>query len=194
MSKNKLQIITLNKPGITDFADERNSLLSKSNAEWIFFVDSDEEISDDLAKEIEAATAVVGNLSGFKVYRKNYFLGKYVGTDNIVRLGKQGSGRWVRAVHEIWQIKGEIGQLKYPLIHNTARNVHEFIDKINFYSTLHAQENLKLGNKSSLIKIVFFPMGKFFQSLLIGRGFVMSMLQSFHSFLAWSKEWILQNS
>lgn len=194
MSKNKLQIITLNKPGITDFADERNSLLSKSNAEWIFFVDSDEEISDDLAKEIEAATAAVGNLSGFKVYRKNYFLGKYVGTDNIVRLGKRGSGRWVRAVHETWQIKGEIGQLKYPLIHNTARNVHEFIDKINFYSTLHAQENLKLGNKSSLIKIVFFPMGKFFQSLLIGRGFVMSMLQSFHSFLAWSKEWILQNS
>jgi hypothetical protein len=65
------------------------------------------------------------------------------------------------------------------------------VNKINFYSTLHAEENLADGKKSNLFKIVCYPPAKLIQSLLIGRGFVFSMLQSFHSYLAWSKEWQL---
>jgi hypothetical protein len=120
-------------------------------------------------------------------------LGQYAGTDKIVRLGRKNAGKWERRVHETWKIKGNIGQLKNLLIHNTATNLRDFIDKINFYSTLHAEENRDSGKESNTFKIVFYPIYKFVQSLIIGRGFVMSMLQSFHSFLAWSKEWKLQN-
>jgi hypothetical protein len=192
MSKNNIAIITLNKPGITDFAKERNSLLQKSKAEWIFFVDSDEIVSEELKKEINKCleNQTIGNYNGFYVYRKNYFLGQSVGTDKILRLGRRVAGKWERRVHETWNIKGNIGQLKNPLVHNTANNLHEFIDKIDFYSTLHAKENLENGNKSNIVKIIFYPIFKFIQSMFAGRGFVMSMLQSFHSFLSWSKEWI----
>lgn len=190
MSKNNLEIITLNKTGITDFAKERNDLLKKTKAEWVFFVDTDETVSKKLKQEIDGwlDSQMIGTYDGFYIYRKNYFQGQYVGTDRILRLGRKNAGQWSRRVHEIWNIKGNIGQLKNPLIHNTAKNLYEFISKINNYSTLHAKENLNRGNRSNIAKIIFYPIFKFVESIIIGRGFVMSMLQSFHSFLAWSKQ------
>ncbi|HKB88215.1 MAG TPA: glycosyltransferase [Patescibacteria group bacterium] len=189
-----LQILTLKTKNLTDFAKARNEMLKKASADWIFFVDTDEIVLAGLKKEIVDVTANPGNkYIGYYIYRKNYLLGKYVGTDKIIRLARKDAGKWTRSVHEVWEIKGNVGVLKNPLIHETASNLYEFIDKINFYSTLHAKENLKEGKKSNLIKIILFPVFKFFQSIIIGRGFVMSMLQSFHSFLAWSKEWKLQN-
>lgn len=196
MSKNNIEIIILNKPGITDFAKERNNLLQKSKAEWVFFVDSDETVSEELEIEIDELlnSKSISSYNGFYVYRKNYFLGQYIGTDKILRIGRNGKGVWKRRVHETWEIKGNTRTLKNPVIHNTAKNLHEFIEKIDYYSTLHAEENLKNGKRSSILKIIFFPVFKFIQSIVMGRGFVMSMLQSFHSFLSWSKEWKLQNA
>jgi hypothetical protein len=194
--KNDFEIITLKKDTITDFAKERNLLLAKSKATWVFFVDSDETITEKLKREIVEWLngSIANNYNGFYVYRRNYFLGQYVGTDKILRLGRRGKGQWQRRVHETWQIKGRVGVLKNPLIHLTAKNLYEFIGKIDNYSTLHAKENIESGKKSNIAKIIFYPMFKFIQSMAMGRGFVMSMLQSFHSFLAWSKVWRLQNT
>jgi len=50
----KMEIITLNKNNITDFALERNKLLNNSKSDWVFFVDSDEVVSDSLKSEIIA--------------------------------------------------------------------------------------------------------------------------------------------
>jgi len=190
-----VEFITLRKEGITDFAKERNELLKKAKGDWVFFVDTDETVSKDLETEISNITpkAVtepqISNLSGYYVNRQNFFLGKYIGTDKILRLGRKNAGRWVRRVHEVWKVEGRIGQLKNPLVHNSAVSLHEFVHKINLYSTLHAQENLNNGKRSNLLKIVCYPVAKFIQSLLIGRGFVFSMFQSFHSFLSWGKAW-----
>ena len=73
MSENNIEIITLNKPGITDFAKERNTLLSKSKSEWVFFVDSDETLSKDFHKEI-LKQVLNDNYNGYYVKRKNYLL------------------------------------------------------------------------------------------------------------------------
>jgi glycosyltransferase involved in cell wall biosynthesis len=191
-----LETVILNKKNITDFAGERNLLLKKAKSEWVFFVDSDETVSPGLKKEIDErlSSQSADKFNGYYIYRKNFFLGENAGTDKILRLGRKNAGRWKRKVHEIWEIKGNIGQLRNPLVHNTAINLHDFINKINLYSTLHGEENLESGKKSNIIKIIFYPIFKFIQSIIIGRGFMMSMLQSFHSFLAWSKEWKLQNA
>jgi glycosyltransferase involved in cell wall biosynthesis len=194
--KNNLEIITLNKPGITDFASERNVLLDKSKSEWVFFVDSDEEISKELKQEIAKWLngRMIDKYGGFYVYRKNYFLGQCIGTDNILRLGRKNAGSWNRKVHEVWKINGKVGQLENPLVHNTADNLYKYISKINKYSDIHATENFNEGKKSNLFKIVFFPVGKFILTLIKSKNVVFSIMQSFHSFLSWSKEWKLQNA
>ena len=45
----KLSIITLNEPNITDFARARNKELDGADSEWVLFVDSDEKITREFA-------------------------------------------------------------------------------------------------------------------------------------------------
>lgn len=187
MKTNSIEIVTLNKKGITDFALERNILLKKSKSDWLFFVDSDESVSKELANEISNLDLQNSGCNGFAVTRKNYFLGQCVGHDKIVRLGRKDNGIWKRTVHETWVINGEIGQLKNPLIHNTAKNLHEYISKIDFYSGLHAKANKKEKKTATLFKIIFYPSLKFVQTLVLSKNVVFSIMQAFHSFLSWSK-------
>lgn len=191
---NKLSILTLIKENITDFAFERNKLLKSAKSEWVLFLDSDETISPKLQKEIiQLTNNSVKSVNGFYINRENYFLGQFVGTDKILRLGKKDSGRWTRRVHETWEVRGKIGEVKNPIVHNTAKSLSDYIKKINFYSGLHAIANKEEGKTSSLLKIILYPGLKFIQSVFMGRGMVFSILQAFHSFLSWGKLWISQN-
>ena len=61
------------------------------------------------------------------------FLGEEVGEDKVVRFGKKDAGKWHRAVHETWGIKGRVGTLKNHIVHNTAENLHEYVEKMNKY-------------------------------------------------------------
>lgn len=190
----KYQKLTLNKKNIKDFATERNILQSKSKSKWIFFVDSDETAPPALQDEINNLQFTIYN--SYYVNRKNYFLGQYVGTDKIIRLVRKGSGKWTRAVHEIWKPHDKVhlgGVLKNYLKHDTTKNLKSYIDKIDNYSSLHGLANKKEGKRSNLFKIIFFPVFKFFQTFLKSRHVVFSIMQSFHSFLSWSKLYFLQH-
>lgn len=182
-----IEVITLSKKSITDFARERNVLLSKAKKNWVLFLDSDETLSNQ-------EFPVSYQFSGYRIKRKNYFLGKYVGTEYLVRLGKRTKGSWQRAVHEEWRMSGKIGLIDKPfIIHNTAENLHSYIEKINFYSTLHAKANKKEGKHSNLFKIIFYPPVKFTVTLIRSRHFVFSLMQALHSFMAWSKLYFLRS-
>ncbi|MGA2910737.1 MAG: hypothetical protein ABSE04_03015 [Candidatus Microgenomates bacterium] len=186
------KVIILKEENIKDFALARNRLLAKTKSEWILFLDTDEKLPKKLAEEI--AKLEPGNFEGFYIKRKIVFLGKVIGEDKVLRLARKKSGKWVRRVHETWKINGPVGTLKNYIIHNTAYNLHNYIEKINNYSSIHASENLKEGKSSNLFKMIFYPKAKFIQNILEGRGYIFSMLQSFHSFLGWAKQWELQKN
>jgi hypothetical protein len=184
---------TLKKNNITDFARERNELLKKAKTDWVLFLDSDEHLLKPLQDPSENYDKPSLPLhDGYFLKRRNYFLGDYVGTDKIVRLGKKNKGKWKRMVHEVWDIKN-VGVLDNEIIHNTADNISIYLDKINNYSTLHAIANMKEGKRSTLLKIIFFPLGKFILSLIKSKHVVFSIMQSLHSFLSWTKLYFLQH-
>lgn len=176
-----------------NFAEQRNFGLGMARGRWVLFVDSDEVVSEALASEIvNLKSRILNQYHGFYIKRKIVFLGKAVGEDKVLRLARKDSGKWVRAVHETWDVAGRAATLKNYIIHNTAGNLHEYLEKINKYSDIHARENLKESKRSNIGKIIFYPILKFWQNMLLGRGFVFSLLQSFHSFLSWTKLWIIQ--
>jgi hypothetical protein len=64
---------------------------------------------------------------------------------------------------------------------------------------MHAKANLEEGKNSSIVKIIIWPEVKFFVNYILKvgfldgiQGFVSAVLMSFHSFLAWSKQWQMQ--
>ncbi|AKM83613.1 hypothetical protein A2422_01945 [Candidatus Woesebacteria bacterium RIFOXYC1_FULL_31_51] len=193
IQKNNLEIITLDKKNISNFSLERNNLLEKSKSDWILFLDKDEIVTNELKNEIvNEINNLPNKYEGYYIKRRIKFLSKIIGHDRVLRLAKKNSGKWVRRVHEVWQVKGPIKQLKNYIIHTTAQNLHDYIEKINFQSDLHALENNKEGKKANLGKIIFYPILKLIYNLLLGRGFEFSLMQSLHSFLSWTKLYFLQ--
>ncbi|WKZ25900.1 MAG: hypothetical protein QY322_01170 [bacterium] len=180
-----LNILELKKSNITDFAKARNELLQKSKADWVLFLDSDEKLSSPIKN-------ISNKYDGYYLTRKNYFLGQYVGDDKILRLGKRKFVTWKRGVHETWDIKN-VSNLDNVIIHNTADNLTDYLKKINKYSDLHAKENLKEGKRSTLFKIIFFPIGKLIVTYIKSKHIVFSIMQSLHSYLAWLKLYFLQH-
>lgn len=184
-----------------NFADQRNFGLSKISSDWAIFVDADEEISQDLSKEI-LAEIDTKYFEGFYLKRKDYAFGrwlKYGETANVkfLRLGRSKCV-WERPVHELWKITGPVGILKNPLNHYSHHNVVASLKKINYYSSLEA--DFRQREKTGFLKIVFYPIGKFIKNFILLLGFLDSMpgfliagLMSAHSFLVRVKIWEKQN-
>lgn len=187
-----------------DFASQRNFGLSKASGEWVLFVDADEVVGPKLKAEILHRLKTAKGVSGYKLKRYDRLWGKElkhgeIGAVRLLRLAKKDAGLWARKVHEVWDIKGNIGELSTPLLHYPHQTLGEFIAETNFKSTMHAEANLSEGKRSSLLKVMFWPAGKFLNNYLLKlgfldgtQGFIVAMVMSFHSFLAWGKLWLLQ--
>lgn len=201
---NNLTIITLNSPNITDFATARNAELAKVKTDWALFLDSDETMSPELKSEITSVCSLESNVySAYYIYRQDTFLSRILrhgetGHAKFIRLARRDFGEWIRPVHEVWQGKGKIGTLQNPIIHHSHPTISSFLDKINTYSTLEAQYRYEQGIKSSLFKIWFYPLAKFKYNYIFKFGFldgvpgaIMAIMMSFHSYLTWTKLYLL---
>lgn len=185
-----------------NFARQRNFGLQKTKGEWVLFVDADERVSLGLAREIQKAIRD-NKFDGFYLRRQDWLAGqplRYGETARIklLRLAKKRTGKWQRRVHETWEIKGKIGQLKNKLIHYPHPTITEFLESINFYSTLHAQALFKQGIKPNFFRLIANPLGKFVGNYFFRLGFldgaaglIVALMMSFHSFLARGKLYLL---
>lgn len=193
-----------------NFAAQRNFGLGKAGGEWMLFVDADERVSRELTREIKYEISKIKNKEavGFYLKRRDFMWGRELkhgeaGNVKLLRLARKDAcpptGGWKRAVHETWDIKGPLSTLKNPLMHYPHQTLREFLADIEWMSTLHAQENKKEGKSSNLLKIILVPKFKFFDSWILKRGFLdgmpgflVAMMMSLHSFLAWSKLWLTE--
>lgn len=199
---NNLTIITLDQPDISDFAAARNLELAKVKTDWVLFVDQDEKITPALKAEILEAIESK-EYAAYYIPRLDTFLGRELrrgepGHTQLIRLARRNFGKWQRPVHEVWVGQGKVGQLKNPLLHTPHSSVSSFLEKINRYSSLESSYRFKQGIKSSLWKIAVYPIAKFKYNYFFLQGFrdgvpgtIMAIMMSFHSFLTWTKLYLL---
>ncbi|MFH2085599.1 MAG: glycosyltransferase family 2 protein [bacterium] len=199
-----LTIITLNQPNIKDFALSRNAELAKVKTPWVLFIDTDEKITPALKSEITGICNLESNVySAYYIPREDTFLGTVLrhgeaGHTKLIRLARRDFGKWRRPVHEVLEGSGKIGTLTSPILHYPHPSVTSFLGKINHYSTLEAAYRHEQGIKSNLLKIWLYPLAKFKYNYLLRLGFldgisglIMAIMMSFHSYLTWSKLYLL---
>lgn len=186
-----------------NFAAQRNYGLQHATHEWVLFVDADEIVSQELATEIKDVVANEKTKKGYSLHRHDIVWGKRVqhgeiGNVQLVRLGKKDAGEWRGKVHEVWDIRGEIGALHHPLLHYPHQTLTAFLQEINFYTDIRARELLDQKKKTNALAIVLYPLGKLFLNIVIKQGYkdgtvgvVVALLMSFHSFLVRGKLWFL---
>jgi glycosyltransferase involved in cell wall biosynthesis len=150
------------------FAAQKNSAIDKATEEYVLSLDADEEVSAELAREIEqilqsppvvhdaggeASEGLEGSASvkGFWIPRRNYFLGRWIQhggfwPDRKLRLFRRGEGRFSETlVHETVRIsensRNSIAtrNLSGALIHHSYPTLSDYIEHMNRYSSLGAE-------------------------------------------------------
>jgi glycosyltransferase involved in cell wall biosynthesis len=181
--------------------------------DWVLLLDADEEVSPGLAEEIRAAIANPNPASGYKLPRKNLFLGRWIRhggfyPDPKLRLFRRGQGFVTgHDPHDRCELKQELPgeatrqthQLKHALIHYTYPTLTLYLGHMNRYSSLGAQLAIAKGHRSfSFINIVLRPMATFVYNYFIRLGFLDGreglLLHLYHaSYVSWkyAKAWEL---
>lgn len=187
-----------------DYSAQSNFGMENATGKWVFFLDADERVPEGLAKEIRTKISNETRYKGYFVKRDDFMWGRWlkngeVGSTRVLRLVRKGSGRWRRRVHPIFEITGKTRVLDNHLEHYPHPTLRDFIKSVNRWSTWHAIANREERKKSSLLKILVWPLAHFVKNFILRRGFmdgvpgfVFAMMMALHSFLAWSKLWMLQ--
>ncbi len=202
--KLKIKIIERELKG--DFAAQRNFGMKEATGEWILFADADERITDELKNNIIRAVGADHRsdraFNAFYIKRRDFWWGKELRhgetaktrNKGIVRLVKKGSGIFLGDVHEVFYTATAIGTLDGYLNHYPHPTVKDFINSVNTYSSIRAEELYDQGKTANLFQIIFYPLIKFklnyflYGGFLDGpAGFAYCFFMSFHSFLVRAK-------
>ncbi len=189
-----------------DFSKMRNEAAKKSKADWLLYIDTDEEISPALQKEIIEITKKTPDTTvdhvAYTLKRKNYYLGHlWPYTDGMIRLiYKPSLFGWFGDLHETAKINGSIGTLQHLLIHKTHRSLEEMLTKTNEWSEIEAK--LRFDAHHPLIvpwRLFRVMVTGFYDSYLKQGGWkagtvgiMESMYQGFSLFITYAKLWEMQ--
>lgn len=174
-----------------NFADQRNWAMQKATGDWILFVDADERVSEELAKEIRSSIQDY-ILAIFEIPRVNYFFNKrmHFTGDYQTRLFPKGTVVWDGDVHEKVKTKLSRVRLNNPILHWGTRDLAHYWEKLALYVPLEVK---KMGRKSTAFDFIK-PPARFIKLYFIDGylkdgfvGFQYSILSAYNEFLRyWS--------
>lgn len=180
ISQNKKNIFLIQKKFSGDIGKQRNYGLKFLKTDWVFIIDSDEIISKKLKNEIKNLDFDFlerKKIYAFQIPYENYFLGKRLkyGGENyqMLRFFKR---KYLEIrpsiIHNQFILKkGKISSLKGKIIHHSYRSITQLFKKFTDYAIKTAKIKSKKGEKSSLKKIIFYPLHMFYARFIKDKGY-----------------------
>lgn len=134
-----------------DWASHQNYALENIDFkyEWVFYLDADERMTEDLKREILKIAAGGSSAVAYYCGRKNMFMGRWIKhamrPGALMRFFKPPHVRFERLVNPTAQVQGAHGYLRNYLVHyNFSKGISAWVDKHNKYSDMEAIEGLLL--------------------------------------------------
>jgi glycosyltransferase involved in cell wall biosynthesis len=171
------------------FGKQKQAGVDACSNDWVFILDSDEIITDELKNELLSLSFTC---KAYFVPRLNYFFGKPIRhcglyPDTTLRLFDKKIAKFSEdEVHEKVLTNEKTDTLKKHMLHFAYENIEEFITKQNRYSSLN--------KKDRVLKALFSPYWTFFKIyfLRLGflegwRGFVIAKLYAQYTFWKYIK-------
>ncbi len=183
-------------------ASQKNWAMDQVQHDWFLIFDADERCTADLQKEIEGLLASGPTHEAYTIRRKVYFMDHLIRFsgwqhDQVVRLVKQGSGRYPnRRVHADMVTRGPAPLLRNPMLHYMADSFDEYFPRIQKYSVWGASQAWKEGKRAGVAEGFGRSVWGFIRTYLIRGGFldgmyglVFCMLQAYGTYLKWAILW-----
>jgi len=151
------------------FGRQKQKAVSLAKNDWVFVLDSDERITNELKNEI-LNELKNPKFDAYFVARLNNFWGKNIKhlglyPDYSIRFFNKKKAKFNdRDVHESVECECKKGYLKNHMIHLAYESIEEFITKQNRYSSI--------GAKPNKLKALFSPFWTFFKLYFIKLGFL----------------------
>jgi glycosyltransferase involved in cell wall biosynthesis len=130
----------------TSFATKIEIGLKNARGKWLLYLDSDEIITPELAREI--SKVIKERSEGvFFINRENYFLGTKMYPDRVERLFfRDNLQGWRGEVHESPVTNIPCEALKSPITHHTHHNITSMLEKTNHWSEIEAELRIKANH------------------------------------------------
>lgn len=189
------------------FAKQKEFAVSQAKNDWIFLIDADEEVTKALKDEILVTIQNKDALHGYEVPRKSFFLGKWIRYGGWYpgyqfRLFKKNKAEMNhRPVHEGFSVKGIIGQLQSDINHYTYTSLHQYIEKMNDYSSLEVLNKIAKGKQMRWYNFILNPLSTFLRMIISQKGykdgfhgFLLAYYSALHSLVIFAKTWEYQTA
>jgi glycosyltransferase involved in cell wall biosynthesis len=199
------RVITNPWPG---FGAQKQFAVEQAQHEWIFSLDADERVSDELKKSIESLKQKSDLADGYVMARRTFYQGRWIRgggwyPDRQLRLFRKSKGRWKqRHIHESVAMDpgARVERLDGDLLHYTSENAahhHRMIGER--YAPLAARQMFEEGRRTSVLGVAAAGPAAFIRSLILKgglrdgfAGFTIASFAAHHAFLKhlmlWEKQ------
>ncbi len=201
------RVITNTWPG---FGAQKQFAVDQAQHEWIFSLDADERVSDELKQSIHSLQSEKDLADGYEVARRTYYQQRWIRgggwyPDRQLRLFRKSKGRWKqRHIHESVQMDpgARVERLKGDLLHYTMQDAahhHRMIGER--YAPLAALQMFEEGRRTSVLGVASAGPAAFIRSLILKggyrdgfAGFTIASFAAHHAFLKHLMLWELQQN
>ncbi|MFA6318730.1 MAG: glycosyltransferase family 2 protein [Elusimicrobiota bacterium] len=200
-----------------DYARHKGAALALATREWALSIDADERATPGLREEIlsvlrslpapsgerktdsPSGTAAPMRPVAYEIPFAVHFMGRRLaygglGSERHLRLFRRDKGRFVGgALHEGIETDGPVGRLSGDMEHHPYRDLSEYLEKLDRYTTLSAAKRFAAGQRFRpwhhlILPVEFFVRVVLKLAFLDGRpGLVWAGLSAFHSWLKYVK-------
>jgi (heptosyl)LPS beta-1,4-glucosyltransferase len=199
------RVITNAWPG---FGLQKQFAVDQAQHEWIFSLDADERVSDELKQSIQSLRNEKNLADGYEVSRRTYYQQRWIRgggwyPDRQLRLFRKSKGRWKeRHIHESVKMDPDarVERLKEDLLHYTMQDAahhHRMIGER--YAPLAALQMFEEGRRTSVLRVASAGPAAFIRSLILKgglrdgfAGFTIASFAAHHAFLKhlmlWEKQ------
>ena len=183
----------------------RNFAISKASNEWILVLDPDEEIPESLKTRLIQISYRMGQIDYVRIPRKNIIFGKWIKAsmwwpDFNIRFFRKGQVKWSEQIHRPPQVSGQGLDLSaeedLAILHHNYQTVSQFIDRLNRYTKVQAEELKGRGYKFIWRDLIDKPLNEFLSRFFAGRGYqdglhglVLGLLQAFSFLVVYIRLW-----
>lgn len=185
------------------FGRLRNIAIDHTSYDWILSVDADERVTDELRREIIKELERGPSADAYYIPRKSHFLGHWIRHCGWYpdyrqpQLFNKQKGRYREdLVHEGFELNGKVGYLKNHILQYPFRNLNQFLQKQDRYSTLMVEEMIKRGRQFWMYQLITHPIFTFLKMFILRQGFrdgtiglMLCGLYTYYTFIKYAKLW-----
>lgn len=182
---------------------QRQRGFAVATGSWLLYADADEEVSEALRDEILRTIRDPRAFDGYLIPRKVWALGRWIehggwSPDYSLRLFRRDAAIPLPAeVHGGFTVNGESGTLGGALYHYTYASIHDYLAKMNDYTSLQISSKLKEPSPPfPAMKVLFSPLFHFIRRYITTKGykdgiegFVLACLSAIYTLGLYAKLW-----